>query len=414
MISPSSRLALSGLLVALALTLTACGAGGGESGSGGAQPPPTNDPPAFSTTATVAVGDGFSLALRNDGLVFAWGDQQLGSLGNDSTSASSQRVPQQVINLARIQSIAAGQYHGLALRQDGAVFAWGPNTNARLGLGSVGGIFARAQQVPGVTNAVAVAAGFAHSLALLADGRVLAWGDNQSGQLGVGDFADRSSATQVSGITSARAIFAGAFHSGAVLADGTVRLWGNNADGQLGLGDKADRNTPAAVAALAGSNITQLSGGQFHTLARDGSGAVWAWGANVDGQIGTVQPTPGADGDTTVPARITSLSTATVVAAGHRHSTAVLSDGTVRAWGRNLNGQLGNGASTNQPTSLPQVMQANTVKAIAAGANHTVLIVQGGIVGCTGSNFLGQCGRGDFTTDTTVPVEVGPGFDLEP
>jgi alpha-tubulin suppressor-like RCC1 family protein len=365
----------------------------------------------------VAGGDGFSAVLRTDGTVFAWGDEELGSLGNNVVSQSSQRVPQQVIGLTRITQIAVGQYHGIARRDDGTVYAWGPNTDGRLGLGSPGGIFGTPQQVPGVSNAVAVAAGLSHSMALLSDGSVRVWGANSAGQLGLGDVASRASPTPLPGLTAVQSIHAGGSHSAAILADGTVRMWGSNADGQLGVGDKVGRASPTAVSALAAAGITQLSLGRFHTLARGSDGSVWAWGANNWGQAA---PPPVSNGATTpadalVPTRVASLSSAIAVAAGHEFSVALLSNGTARTWGNNGSGQLGTGQDGNSTsTATPQLFPSQGIESMAAGRNQTLLILTDGRVGCTGSNFLGQCGRGDIIDLTSVPVEVGPGFNAKP
>jgi alpha-tubulin suppressor-like RCC1 family protein len=114
------------------------------------------------------------------------------------------------------------------------------------------------------------------------------------------------------------------------------------------------------------------------------------------------------------PTVIPNLLGVTALAAGETHSVALRNDGTIRTWGNASAGRLGNGTSgASQSTSIPQVANVSTVKAIAAGTNHTLALLGDGRVGCFGSNFTSQCGRVEIT-DLTTPVEVGPGFRINP
>src|SRR5690606_15123601 len=149
-------------------------------------------------------------------------------------------------------------------------------------------------KVPGVSNAIAIAAYGRHSMALLADGSVLAWGENEHGEQGdgVGTSAGCEcvpTPTPVPGITGAVAIAAGAHTGAALLADGTVRNWGSNLVGSLGTGTPSPAAGcaclgPVSPAGLAG--VKQLSGGGSHTLALLNDGSVVGWGFNRDGQLG--------------------------------------------------------------------------------------------------------------------------------
>jgi alpha-tubulin suppressor-like RCC1 family protein len=134
----------------------------------------------------VAAGDGTSFVLTSSGTVFGWGDQTSGRLGDGEIANASRTYPAPVIGLSRIRQIAVGDAHGLALRLDGAVFVWGANGAGQLGTGSGSGQFGSPVRLPMPGPIVAVAAGREFSLALGADGRVFAWGDNSAGQLGGG------------------------------------------------------------------------------------------------------------------------------------------------------------------------------------------------------------------------------------
>lgn len=397
--------------LALGAALAACGGGGdadsggngGASAGGGATPAPSS----FSTAPQLAAGHGFSLALRRDGSVFAWGSQSLGELGNGQTSDSTRR-PGQALGLEHIRQISAGASHSLALRDDGTVFAWGLNNDGRLGLGFDRGLVPVAQPVAGLPRMKAVAAGGDHSLALAEDGRVFAWGLNDVGQLGLGDTVTRLSPVAVAGLSDVVAIAAGGAHALALQRDGRLFAWGLNASGQLGNGDNADRLRPAAVAGLSTFVLREIAAGTAHSLARLADGRVFAWGAGSFGQAGR------SFADFSLPGAVPGVANAAALAAGERHSLVLLADGRVLAFGAAGDGRLGNGVSGNSFSDFrpsPMVLDGGVV-AIAAGQDHSLVAVASGAVGCSGSNFLDQCGF--VGSGSSVPTEVGPGFSVGP
>jgi alpha-tubulin suppressor-like RCC1 family protein len=394
------------------VALAACG-GGGDGGGAAPSPAPNPPPPApapVAVTPMVAAGNGFSLALKTDGTVASWGDQGAGQLGNNVVNAVAQRNAQTVTNLGNARKVAAGEFHAMALRADGTVVAWGSNADGKLGIGSIGGLFATPQAVTGLANVTAIAAGLDHALALRGDGTVWAWGQNDVCQLGQNDTTSRGTAAQVANLTNVTAIAAGGAHSFALRSDGAVFAWGWNANGQLGLGNVSNAAcTPVRVTALDGRGVVELAGGGFHSLARTSLGAVLGWGSNSGGQAGS--GTPGS-GNVLAPTVVSGLLGVTALAAGDTHSVALRNDGTIRTWGNNSSGRLGNGTSgSSSASSVPQVPNVSTVTAIAAGFNHTLVVLQDGRVGCFGSNFTSQCGRIEIT-DLTSPLEVGPGFRI--
>ena len=231
------------------------------------------------------------LAVREDGTVWAWGWNEYGQLGNGTTKNS--RVPIQVHNLDKIKTVAKeGPNYALALRDDGTVWLWGNN------LGQMsddsGTLRLTPMQVPGLEGITAIAA-YHHSLALHEDGTVWAWGMNNSGLLGDGTTALRNSPVKVKGLDKVISVSAGAGHSMALREDGTVWTWGANSCGQLGNGiitgvddginDCYTINpTPNKVQNL--SDIVAISAGTAHSLALKKDGSVWAWGWNMNGELG--------------------------------------------------------------------------------------------------------------------------------
>jgi alpha-tubulin suppressor-like RCC1 family protein len=254
---------------------------------------------AGSGIVAIAVGNSHSLALKNDGSVFAWGSNSDGQLGDGTNTTRT--MPVSVVGLgpgSNVIAIAAGGFHSLAVKSDGTVWAWGMNTNGQLGDGSTLAKNAPVQVGVGFSSGngpVVLAAGNAHSLIVKSDGTVWAWGLNSSGQLGDGDgtAAQKTSPVQVLGagdavfLTDVVNVAAGSTHSLAVQADGTVLAWGSNSSGQLGDPSVTSRNTPGQVAGLGpGSGILNISAGASHSLAIKPDKTVWSWGSNSSSQLG--------------------------------------------------------------------------------------------------------------------------------
>ena len=411
------RLARRLFIASSLLALAACV----DSGSDASPSPPPSPSPSPPTVVPVAVtpmvsaGYGFSLALKTNRTVSSWGAQDTGQLGNDRITTNSQRVPQTVMNLADARKVAIGNFHAVALRGDGTVVAWGSNADGKLGIGMIGGLYPTPQVVSGLTNVTAIAVGHDHGLALRSDKTVWAWGMNDVGQLAQSGTQPRPTPTQVPGLTDVVAIAAGGAHSMAILGDGSVWAWGWNANGQLGLGAGSASvvSTPTRVATLDGRGVVEIVGGEHHTLARIGLGAVLGWGSNLRGQTGVAAP---GSGNVLVPTVIPSLLGVTALAAGASHSVALRNDGTIRTWGNAGSGRLGNDrtGAVSDSTNVPQVPNISTVTAIAAGFNHSLVLLQDGRVFCFGDNANSQCGVLGINLEFATPIEVGPGFNVNP
>jgi alpha-tubulin suppressor-like RCC1 family protein len=218
----------------------------------------------------IACGGYHSLALKSDGTVWAWGNGSYGQLGNGA-NASINQIPVQVLNLTGIKAIAAGFYHSLALKNDGTVWAWGYNLWGQLGTGNNNNsnVPVKITTLSGMTAIAAGGTGASnegsHSLALKNDGTVWAWGWNYYGQLGNGTNTDSNSPVQVSGLGGIKAIAAGGWHSLAVTTGGLAKAWGYNSYGELGNGHNANSNVPVAVSNITG--VTGIAGGGYHSLA---------------------------------------------------------------------------------------------------------------------------------------------------
>jgi hypothetical protein len=177
-----------------------------------------------------------------------------------------------------MQRLAAGDYHGLAIKTDGGLWAWGSNNAGQLGDGTTSDRWTPVQVLAGVA---AVSARWLHTLALKTNGNLWAWGYNRYGQLGDGTTTDRSTPVQI--LTGVAAVAAtSSYHTLAIKTDGSLWAWGLNDHGQLGDGTSSNRSTPVQVL----TGVTAVSGGADHSLALKTDGSLWAWGGNDRGQLG--------------------------------------------------------------------------------------------------------------------------------
>ena len=311
-------------------------------------------PPALRASGSpVSLGYKHGLPLRADGTVLAWGDNT-----NGETTVPS--------GLGGVMSISASGRHNLALKSDGTVVAWGTNHH---GLSNI---------PAGLSDVVAVSAGYRHNVVLKADGTVVAWGDN---------FANKTRVPE--GLSGVVAISASYEHTLALKADGTVVAWGQNAYGEVtvpaglqrvvavtgghqrslalnadgtvvkwGFGAETFEHGVAAM-----SDVASIAAGNRFALALRDDGSLIGWGGNNDaGQVSELDPVRGV----------------TAMATGYAHSLVLKADGTVGAFGYNGEGRC------NVPAGLANV------RAVAAGGFHSVALRKDGTVVAWGDNELGQ------------------------
>ncbi len=247
----------------------------------------------------VAAGTGYSLAVRNDGTVWAWGDNRFGQLGDGTTV--ERHVPVQVTGLTGVVAVTASNYQSgswsMALKSDGTVWAWGNNDLGQLGIGSSVSQ-ATPVQVTALSDVTAIGAGWVHSMAVKDDGTVWTWGYNFGGQLGDGTTTTRRSPVQAAGVSGAVAVAGAWYHSIALRSDGSVWGWGLNGSGQLGDGTRLDR--PFAVPSQMTGAVAVAAGG-FGSRAIGVGGTVFEWGdiTNQPYESTTPLPKPGVVGAAT-------------------------------------------------------------------------------------------------------------------
>lgn len=266
------------------------------------------------------------------GTVLAWGYAPfLGKYEGDDSP-----VPVQVAGLTRgvPTLVDAGAYHAMAVTADGELWTWGINEGSQCGHSfNQTTVWTPGRPLPGVPVA-AIAAGTWHSLAFTEDYGLAAWGSNSFGQLGTGDTTQRKEATLVRGAVEGQTLTnlsIGDFHSLALGSDGTAYSWGRNASGELGDGSLDNRLTSVKVKVPAGVTFTQILAAKDDvSFGLSSAGAVYGWGSNDGRRI--------ADSTTAqflIPTKIPLSETRSFIdiATIGNYGYAVASDGTVWRWG---------------------------------------------------------------------------------
>lgn len=380
--------------------------------------------------ANYSGGDG------ND-LVLSWKKRRLLSWGNNRSRPVNIPMTTGVLAGKTVIGLAAGQNHSVVLSADGTLSAWGLNNFGQLGNGTSNNSStpAAVSVTEGVSalagkRVVAVTAGGDHTLALCSDGSVAAWGLNSQGQLGNGTSVIALSPVWVETNSPRSALFgkdvaamaAGESHSVVICTDGTLCSWGSNLDGRLGVGPIPGLPRPMPVdatsnaSALLGRTAVRLAAGQAHTLALCSDGTVVGWGSNTSGQLGDAT-TSRRSIPTAVDVRDVSSAlfgkTVVAIAAGAAHSLALINDGTVAAWGSNTKGQLGDNTTINRLSPVAvntnpgeSALAGKRVVAVAAGRDHSLALCSDGVLVAWGNNAEGQAGN-TTTINSTVPVVAG-------
>jgi alpha-tubulin suppressor-like RCC1 family protein len=360
------------------------------------------------TVADVVAGGWHSCMLMSDRTVRCFGRNNQGQLGNGTLDNASSPAAVAGLNATAIQS---GAEHMCAFIGDGTIQCWGTNYTGQLGLGGATGehgglpFSLTPNPVQGMANAIALAVGGFFTCAIVTDHTVQCWGRNQDGQLGNGDATiDTSVPGPVVGLGAVSAVSAGGYHVCATLPDNSVKCWGRNDDGQLGTGDWTRATTPVAVKGLK-LPPTAISAGGYHTCALLPDGTVQCWGRNVYGQVGQ----PSTTGAFVTPTSVPGIANAVALKSGFYHTCAILADNTTRCWGMNAYGEIGDG-SISDSAAPTQVAGVTGATAVALGADHTCALLSSTAVRCWGEGIYGALGNGGTVNSTTAVAVNGTGL----
>jgi alpha-tubulin suppressor-like RCC1 family protein len=338
----------------------------------------------------VSAGGGHTLAIKNDGSLWAWGRNNVGQLGlGDSGLENGRHAPTQVGTDTNWASVSAGLSHTVAIKTDGSLWAWGANDQGQLGLGNRTDKTSP-QRVGTDTDWASVSAGGSHTIALKTDGSLWAWGDNWWGQLGLGDQTLRTAPERVGTDTDWTSVSAGDYYTMAIKTDRSLWAWGDNTNGQLGLGNRIYMPTQVGTE----TNWESVSAGGRHTTAIKTDGSLWAWGDNWWGQLGLGNTT-----HRTTPTQVGTDTNWASVSAGGGHTAAIKKNGSLLAWGVNWDG-------SREPVPVWVGTDTNWIS-VSAGGAHIMALKSDGSLWAWGDNWWGQLGDG--TTDNrSVPVRIWP------
>jgi len=348
---------------------------------------------------TVSAGTTHSCAVTIGGGVKCWGSNWYGELGNNTTISSS--VPVDVVGLSFVVAVSAGENFSCAVTEAGAASCWGYNGNGELGNGST-----TPSRVPvgvsGIGTVTAISAGSFHSCAVTSAGAVKCWGRNSNGQLGDGTTARSLVPVAVTGLGSGvDAVAPGSSYTCAVTSAGGVKCWGYNANGQLGDGTTTESLSPVDVVGLT-TGVDAVAAAGSHACALTTAGAVSCWGLNLFGQLGN-----GTTTSSQIPVGVVGLgSGASAIAAGGSYSCAVAAAGVVSCWGSNPYGGLGDGTTADSAVPVGVVGLGAGASTVTAGNDHSCAVTTAGTVKCWGHNQFGELGNGTTITQLSVPGYV--------
>ena len=270
--------------------------GVGQLGSGTTGPASYRSSPvqvgALSTWLRVSAGYEHSLAIRTDGTLWSWGGNNKGQLGlGNTTSYSSPKQVGALTNWADVSgSPSSGQPFSLALKTNGTIWSWGDNqTYGQLGLGNLTD-YSSPKQIGALTTWASISAGNSFVMATTTSGALYAWGRNDFGQVGLGNTTYYSSPKQVGALTNWLRVTAGRYHTLAVKTDGTLWAWGQGAGGKLGLNNSTNYSSPKQVGALTNWSRTSISPNASIAVKTDGT--LWSWGSGTNGQLGLGNTNP--------------------------------------------------------------------------------------------------------------------------
>jgi alpha-tubulin suppressor-like RCC1 family protein len=338
--------------------------------------------PAVPNPGLIAAGTHHTCALADDGTVWCWGTDDQGQLGDGTANLVPRIQAQRVDGVSRAIAVAAGAAHTCALLANGTAQCWGDNRLHQLGNATNVGRSTVPVGVIGLDHAVAISARGDHTCALIDDGTLKCWGDDQAGGLHP-NAQGAVGATTVPGVSDVLQVATGLNNDCAVIAGGAIECWGTNKYGQLGDGTKTSSATPVTVAGL-GAAVAVAAGNVFTCAILD-DGTAWCWGKNNDRALGDTDALASL-----TPLQIGGLSGAVGISA-MMPICAYIPDQTLRCWGKGTSGEMGNGA--HHDNRVPEEpVDLTDVVGVSVGGKHVCAAISDGTAKCWGDYSDGATG----------------------
>ena len=365
--------------------------------------PPTPEPPAprvISSWDSASMATTRSFAIKKNGELYGWGDNNGGQLGDGTTT--NRTTPTRIGTESDWSTVAAGVFHTLAIKTNGELYAWGSNVEGQLGDGTKTSS-STPKRIGTSSNWRYIAAGEQHSLAINASGQLYAWGDNQYGQLGDGTNIDRSTPQRIGNAANWTSISTKANHTLALNSSNEIYAWGLNSYGRLGDGTRINKNKPARVGTA--SNWVNVSAGGSHSTAVNSLGEIYTWGYNSAGQLGD-----NSTATRTSPVKIyETMNNSGIkwksVSAGMDHTLAVNENNELFAWGYGASGQVGPGNISFVNKIVRKIGTSTNWSTVIGGGFSSMALNSNNELYAWGRNRDGQLGDGT-TANRSAPFKI--------
>jgi hypothetical protein len=343
---------------------------------------------------------------KSDGSVWCWGEALHGLLG---TATSSTAEPTRLASVVSSVYVAVGQYHACSLKNDGTVACWGYNDMGQVGNGSTGSTpVASAATVPSLSGVVSLGVGADTSCAVLNTGDVRCWGSNSWGGLATRDVADLTTTPVATSLGSVSAVAMHGNHSCALLNSGSVRCWGENLSGEIGAPVTSMSQSADPVYVPNITTAMAIAVGWSQSCALLANGTVWCWGSQSHGALGNATSDPNVVSPT--PVQAAGISAATAIACGGLNCCALLTGGTLKCWGYNDFGQVGDGTTVDRSTPAAVLTGLGSpltnVVDIAVGFYHSCALTSSKDVYCWGQSSNYANGATSTSTNLTYATRI--------
>lgn len=358
-------------------------------------------------------------AIDANGNLYVWGYDQYKKIGTSTAAPPSGAVPKDSTpvliafpsGVNKWVALSTGQAHMIALGDDGNLYAWGFNNHGQLGIGSIvnDSLPVMVTKPTGVTSWTAIACGAFHNIAIGSDQNVYVWGYNNQGQLADSSLTDKLVPTQVALPNSVKVLAVSASNNACLVlaSDNALYAWGKNGNGQLGTGTTTDHSTPVAVTLPSGVVPVAISSGGYFNSCIAADGNIYSWGQANNGQIGNGSTSPSNVLIPTMANKPSGVTKWNSYATGASFVFAIGDNGNLYAWGFGGTGEMGNGtATTNNLTPIMPSLPAGVIPVqVAASHNSGFVLDNINNIYSWGRNIEGQLGINN-TTNSSTPVKV--------